>query len=155
MSDVPAPSSTPPEPPSEPAPATPTAPAAAPSLPESTGLQPNLAAAIASFFLLIGGIVFLILEKKDQYVRFYAMQSIFFGAVWVALSIGVAFVTILLHGIPLIGTLLWLVSIVIRLVLLVGWVVLFIKAYSGKEWELPYLGKLARQQLARGTPTPP
>ncbi len=162
MSDSPAPSSVPPEPPSEPAaaPSVTTPPAASsPSVPpvpaaEGTGLQPNLAAALASFFLLIGGIVFLLVEKKNQYVRFYAMQSVFFGAIWVILSFALAFIAIVLHGIPLIGWLLYLVGILVRLALLVGWIVLIIKAYSGKEWELPYLGKLARQQLAK-TPTAP
>jgi uncharacterized membrane protein len=121
-------------------------------LPEGTGLTPNLAATLAAFFLLVGGIVFLILEKKNQYVRFYAMQSVFLGGVVVALSIGMSIVMILLSGIPLIGTVIWLAMVVVRLAVFVGWVVLIVKAYSGKEWEIPYLGKLAREQL---TPKPP
>src|SRR5258708_7330181 len=132
MSDPTAPSSLPPEP--NPAPAAPpippqpsasSTPAADSAVtPAGTGLAPNVAAALASFFLLVGGIVFLLIEKKDQFVRFYAMQSVFLGGLWVALSIGMGIVFAMLHGIPLIGTLLWLVSIALRLVLFVVWVML-------------------------------
>src|SRR5947207_12280613 len=47
----------------------------------TTGLPSNVAAALACI-PLIGGLVFYILEKHDQFVRFYAMQSIIFGGVW-------------------------------------------------------------------------
>ncbi|MDR3403569.1 MAG: hypothetical protein P4L99_13810 [Chthoniobacter sp.] len=165
MSDPTAPSALPPEPSSGPA-ATPPIPptpavetaaadaAAAQTAAGGTGLQPHLAAALASFFLLIGGIIFLVIEKKDQYVRFYAMQSVFLGGIWIGLSIGLSIAYAILHGVPLVGTLLWLASLFVRLAIFVGWVVLVIKAFGGKEWEIPYLGKLARQQLAR-TPTAP
>ncbi len=99
MSDPAAPSSIPPEPSPEPTAASTAVPQAAPPPPtevkpavEGTGLQPNLAAALASFLLLVGGIVFLILEKKDQFVRFYAMQSVFLGGLLVALSIAMSIV---------------------------------------------------------------
>ncbi|MEP6672660.1 MAG: hypothetical protein ABJF10_26080 [Chthoniobacter sp.] len=165
MSDPTVPSSLPPEPASGPAatPPSPPQPAASSAAAdatavqpaaEGTGLQPHLAAALASFFLLIGGVVFLVIEKKDQYVRFYAMQSVFLGGLWIGLSIGLSIAYAILHGVPLVGTLLWLASLFIRIAIFVGWVVLVIKAFSGKEWEIPYLGKLARQQLAR-TPAAP
>ncbi|HSI11303.1 MAG TPA: hypothetical protein VK961_04635 [Chthoniobacter sp.] len=130
--------------------------AADPSAPSAgSGLTPNVAAALASFFLLIGGIVFILIEKKNQFVRFYAMQSIFLGGLWVALSIGMAIIYIMLHGIPLIGTLIWLASMAFRIVLFVAWVVMVIKAFQNKEWEIPYLGSLARQQLAKTSPVTP
>ena len=40
-----------------------------------------MAAALACI-PLIGGLIFYILEKHDQFVRFYAMQSIIFGGIW-------------------------------------------------------------------------
>jgi len=156
MSDPTAPSSLPPE--SNPAPAAgapplPPQPVAAPAT--TSGLAPNIAAALASFFTLLGGIVFLVLEKKDKFVRFYAMQSVFLGGLWIGLWFGLAIVFLILHGIPLIGTLLWLVSIVVRLAFLCVWIFTVYKAFSGKEWEIPYLGKLARQQLAKMESTTP
>ncbi|HWN25203.1 MAG TPA: hypothetical protein VNN16_08835, partial [Candidatus Sulfotelmatobacter sp.] len=54
--------------------------------PTSTGLPSNVAAAIACI-PLIGGIIFYILEKRDSFVRFYAMQSIIFGCAWFLFNI--------------------------------------------------------------------
>ena len=34
-----------------------------------------------------GGLIFYILEKQDQFVRFYAMQSIIFGGIWFLFNI--------------------------------------------------------------------
>ena len=159
MSDPTVPSSSSPEPApgSVPPPVTAYSAAAAdPAAPSAgSGLAPNIAAALASFFLLIGGIVFILIEKKNQFVRFYAMQSIFLGGLYIALSIGLTIVYLMLHGIPLIGTLIWLVGLLIRIALFVAWVMTVIKAYQNKEWEIPYLGSLARQQLAKMAPTTP
>ena len=46
---------------------------------QSTGLPSNIAAALACI-PLVGGLIFWFLEKHDNFVRFYAMQSIIFGA---------------------------------------------------------------------------
>ena len=54
--------------------------------PQTTGLPANVAAALACI-PLIGGIIFYILEKRNRFVRFYAMQSIIFGGVWILFSI--------------------------------------------------------------------
>ena len=52
----------------------------------STGLPSNVAAALACI-PLVGGLIFYILEKRDQFVRFYAMQSIIFGGAWFLFNI--------------------------------------------------------------------
>src|SRR3954462_12718837 len=52
----------------------------------TTGLPSNVAAALACI-PLIGGIIFYVLEKRDSFVRFYAMQSIIFGGAWIMFSI--------------------------------------------------------------------
>jgi uncharacterized membrane protein len=129
-------------------------PAPAAAGPAGSLFAPNIAAALASFFVLLGGIVFLAIEKKDQFVRFYAMQSVFLGAAWVVFSFGFGFVAVLMRDIPLIGWLISLVNVVVRLAVLAVWVMTVWKAYSNKEWEIPYLGKMARQQLAK-TPAAP
>jgi len=156
MSDSSAPSSPPPEPP--PAPAA-TVPAVAPATPDTTGLPPHIAAFLASLLSFVGGIVFLVLEKTDQFVRFYAMQSVILGGAFIAISIALQILAAILHLIPLLGTLLgvlfWLVGAVVGLAFLAAWFLSSVKAWSGKEWEIPYLGKIAREQLARYTPTAP
>ncbi len=52
----------------------------------TTGLPSNVAAALACI-PLIGGIIFYVLEKRDAFVRFYAMQSIIFGGAWLVFVI--------------------------------------------------------------------
>src|SRR5207302_5457157 len=68
----------------------------------SSGLPSNVAAALACI-PLIGGIIFLILEKRDAFVRFYAMQSILFGAAWILINIACAILTGLFSHVPVIA----------------------------------------------------
>ena len=120
---------------------------------ESAGLAPNIAATICAALPLLGGIIFLVLEKKNAFVRFWAMQSVIFGgaAFIVFIILGVASVTFALLGIPVIswaiGRMIGLAAVVIWIGSLVVWVITIIKAFSNVEWEIPYLGKLARKQL--------
>lgn len=117
----------------------------------TTGLPRNVAAAIATFFPLLGGVVFLILEKKDAFVRFYAMQSVFLGGVLFAVSLMVGLAELIFRQIPIIGGLIALVFVALNLVFslawLVVWVIAIVKALSNVEWNVPYLGAMARKQL--------
>src|SRR6188768_739731 len=89
-------------------PVDPIPPATPPSIPAtgartgSTGLPTNVAAALACI-PLIGGIIFYILEKHDQFVRFYAMQSIIFGGVWFLFSLASAILQWIVSVIPFAG----------------------------------------------------
>ena len=123
---------------------------------EGTTLDPNIAAALCAALPLVGGIVFLVLEKRNAFVRFWAMQSVFFGAFFMGVSILIKIAIFILAFIPILG---WLVGLLLLLALFaflagccIVWVISIIKAFSNKEWEIPYLGKLARKQLAAGQP---
>lgn len=121
----------------------------------STGLPSNVAAALACI-PLIGGIIFYVLEKRDSFVRFYAMQSIIFGAAWLILSIiGQVLYAILAH-IPVIGWIFALLLAILWAVLNIGaviiWIIAMIKAFTGVRWDIPYIGSIARNQLD-STPT--
>ena len=120
----------------------------------STGLPANVAAAIACI-PLIGGIIFYILEKQDNFVRFYAMQSIIFGIAWVLLSIACGILSGLFGAIPAVGAIfanLWnLFAWLIHLALFVLMVVAMVKAFTGVRWDIPYIGPIARKQVEGGT----
>ena len=127
------------------------------SVPEGTandgsGVAPNIAAGICAILPLVGGVIFLVLEKRNAFVRFWAMQSVFFGGVLAGVSIVVPVASFILAHIPILGWiimfLLWIASIGFWLGLLIVWVITIIKSFSNVEWEIPYLGKLARKQLA-------
>lgn len=119
------------------------------STPGSTGLPSNVAAALACF-PLIGGIIFYMLEKRDNFVRFYAMQSILFGVAWMLFNIASRIVHALLWSIPGIGgffAALWIfIEMFIHLALFVVMVIAMIKAFSGVRWDIPYIGPMARKQ---------
>ncbi|MGV3532421.1 MAG: DUF4870 domain-containing protein [Chthoniobacteraceae bacterium] len=117
---------------------------------ESTGLPANIAAALSCIFTLVGGVVFLVLERKDRFVRFYSMQSIILGTVALLVWISVEVVDFIFRHIPLIGGLLhWLLyalNSVFSLVWIAVYLIVIVQAFRGKEWQIPYLGKLARRQ---------
>jgi uncharacterized membrane protein len=120
----------------------------------STGLPSNVAAAIACI-PLIGGIIFYILEKRDNFVRFYAMQSIIFGCAWFLFNIVSAVVHAVFGAIPGIGGILvffWaIIAALVHLVFLVIMIITIIKAFTGVRWDIPYIGPVARRQVEGGT----
>ncbi len=103
----------------------------------STGLQPNVAGLLCYVLGWITGIIFLILEKDNQFVRFHAIQSIIiFGVITV--------LDIILRFIPFIG---WVLALIIGILAFVLWIVLMVKAYQGQRYKLPVAGNVAEQQV--------
>ncbi len=102
-------------------------------------LEPNVEAALSYLLSPITGVVVFMLEKENKFVRFHALQSIFFGiAVFIAWNIAVMTTPIL------IGVLL---TPIVSIGSFILWLMLIWKAYNNEEWEIPYLGKLVREQL--------
>src|SRR5437660_12926906 len=122
----------------------------------STGLPSNVAAAIACI-PLIGGIIFYILEKRNSFVRFYAMQSIIFGIAWFVFNIVSAVIHAVFGAIPAIGGILvffWaIIAALVHVAFIVLWIIATVKAFTGVRWEIPYVGPMARKQVETGTPT--
>jgi uncharacterized membrane protein len=135
-----------------PPPPPPWSPPPADSTPKSTttGLPSNVAAAIACI-PLIGGIIFYIIEKQDSFVRFYAMQSIIFGAAWFLFNIVSAVVKAVFWAIPGIGGILvffWaIIAALVHLAFLVIMIIAIIKAFTNVRWDIPYVGPIARKQV--------
>jgi uncharacterized membrane protein len=117
-------------------------------------LPSNIAAALACI-PLIGGIIFYILEKRDGFVRFYAMQSIILGGAWFLFNVVYAIIHAIFANVPAIGGFLafiWgLVGMCIHLVFVVVWIIATIKAFTGVRWEMPYIGPVARKQAEGAT----
>lgn len=144
----------PPEPGQSPSP--PPIPAAGPSSdPSSIDLPPNVAAAIACI-PLVGGIIFYIIEKRNGFVRFYAMQSIIFGSAWFFFWIIYLVAYAILTPIPAVGfvfnALLWGIRVIVGVGFLVLWIISTVKALTNTRWEMPYIGPIARRQVEGGGP---
>jgi uncharacterized membrane protein len=122
--------------------------------PSTLDLPSNVAAALACI-PLIGGIVFYVLEKRDSFVRFYAMQSIIFGGAWLLFNVASAVVRGVFWQIPGIGAVLvflWsIIAALVQLAFLVIWIIATIKAFTSVRWDIPYVGPIARKQV-EGTP---
>lgn len=105
----------------------------------STGLEANIAALLSYLLGFITGIVFFLVEKKSDFVKFHAMQSIvLFGGLFI--------VNFVLGLIPLLGI---LINFVIGVGSLVLWIVLMVKAYQGERFKLPVAGNLAEDLLKK------
>ena len=103
----------------------------------STGLQANVAGALSYVLGWVTGIVFLVLEKENKYVRFHAIQSIVvFGAVTVA--------EIVFSFIPFVG---WILNLLLGIGAFVLWIVLILRAYQGRSCKIAFAGNIAEQQI--------
>jgi uncharacterized membrane protein len=103
-----------------------------------TNLESNIAGALAYILAPFSGIFFFLVEKDDKFVRFHAFQSILFGIVsWVAMMIASSMVVILIGA---------LLVPIVSVVVFLYWVFLMWKAYNHEMYELPYLGKIAKEQ---------
>ena len=108
-----------------------------PSNKTSTGLQQNLEGLLCYVLGWITGIVFLIIEKENRFVRFHAVQSIVvFGAITV--------VDLVIGWIPVIG---WIIVWILGIGAFILWILLMYKAYQGQLYKLPVAGNIAEQQI--------
>ena len=109
----------------------------------SSGLEPKVAGLLCYLAGWITGIVFLLIEKDNKFVRFHAVQSIAtFGAINIAII-----ACVILGFIPFIGILFWVLYIVLAILAFVLWIVLMYKAYQEEEWNVPIAGNFARDQV--------
>ena len=101
----------------------------------STGMEQNLAGLLCYVLGWVTGIIFLLLEKDNRFIRFHAIQSIVvFGAFTV--------VEIILSFIPVVG---WILSSLLGLLAFILWIVLMVQAYGGKMYKLPIAGDIAER----------
>jgi uncharacterized membrane protein len=111
-----------------------------PQGPTSLNLAPPVSAALSYVCGWLTGLIFLVIERRNRFVRFHAMQSIL---VFIALTIVWA-VARILFVLPLIGGLLGCVlSPLLAIVTFLLWAGLIVLAFLGKETRLPILGDMA------------
>ena len=126
-----------------------------PREPSSTGLDPNLAAALAYLAGPLSGVLLLIVERSSRYVRFHAVQSIVgLGGLWLlAAALGLlAILTVFVSatGFALLLYATWFAGAVWVLV----WMVCLAKAFTGHAWKLPIAGKYAERWSVPATSPP-
>jgi len=104
----------------------------------STGLSPNVAGLLCYVGIWISGIIFLVLEQRNKFVRFHAAQSIVaFGTLTVA--------GIILGLIPVVGV---AFSSIIGIIGFIVWIIMMVKASNGEWYKLPWAGDVAEKIVA-------
>lgn len=117
----------------------------------TAGIDENVAAVLGYFFMWIGGLVFLLIDKRP-FVRFHAAQSLAFNiaaaGIGILFGIGLAivtFITIMIHfPVGFLGIFLWPV---IGIGLFLTWLFLMYKAYQHEMFKLPVIGNLVERMI--------
>jgi uncharacterized membrane protein len=130
------------------------APATQPAAPSGgqagSGLTPNVAGALAYALGFITGIVFLVIEpyKNDRFVRFHAMQSIFYSVACIAFSIAWSIMVGILFQISAgIALITFPIRMLISLCFFALWLYLMYQAYNNREFRITVIGALAAKQV--------
>lgn len=103
----------------------------------TTGLEPNVAGLLCYLGFWVTGIVFLVIEQQNRFVRFHALQSIVtFGALTI--------VSALVGWIPYVGI---IFGPMIGVLVLILWIIMMVKAHQGEIYRLPLAGQVAEEML--------
>lgn len=107
------------------------------------GLTPRAAAGLASFFLGIGGIVILVGNPRQQWVRFVAVQSIVIVVAYCIAEI----VLLMLSAFPgvryAILPIVYVGEAILNVVLVVTWVAVTLRAFQGTAVRVPIIAEQA------------
>jgi uncharacterized membrane protein len=114
-----------------------------------SGLPSNVAAGLCAIFPLIGGLIFYLIEKKDQFVRHWAVQAILFGAAWFIVLLAISILSGIFGSLPYVGGVLSFLFGVAYLVASLGavvlWIIGIIKAFQGQRWEYPIISEYGKK----------
>lgn len=105
----------------------------------SSGLDQNLAGLLCYLAWFVTGIIFLVIEKENRFVRFHAMQSIMTSVILFVANI-------VLTAIPLFG---WAFGLLLTPLYLILWIFMMWKAYQGEWFKLPVVGDMAEKQVEK------
>ena len=113
------------------------------------GVAPNVAGLLCYVPCCIGlvfGIVAAIVEKQSRFVRFHAFQSLLLHGALIVICVGYqVFHIVVSAAVGVLGVVLFPIGILLGLACLAILVFMMIKANGGEEYELPVIGKMARQ----------
>jgi len=101
-------------------------------------MDANIAAALSYLVGFVTGVIFLLVEKENKFVRFHAMQSTILFA-------GIVAIDILLQLVPILGALVVIFVVIPASAIL--WLLLMFKAYQGEEFRLPLIGDMAAERM--------
>src|SRR5579871_330675 len=114
--------------------------------PSSIGIDANIAAAISYFWII--GLIFFFIEKQNKFVRFHALQALFYGVAFWVVNILLGIFGSFFFGFGLLGDLFWLVWVI-------GAIYAAVQAYNGQWFKLPVVGDMAYNNAMAWNPGMP
>lgn len=111
----------------------------------TTGLDSNVAGLLSYLLGWVTGLIFFLLEEKDEFVRFHALQSIVVFGVVTAVEIVLGF----LSWIPYAGIVFTVLQALVGVTAFALWIVLMVRAYQGHRYKLGWAGDLAERHSAK------
>ncbi|MCI0413548.1 hypothetical protein L0222_12215 [bacterium] len=108
----------------------------------SLHINPNLESSLCYLFECISGLLFFLIERDNQRIRFHALQSILMFTVLGFLTVVSSGLAILTDFEPfrLANYLIWIIHFVI-------WVVMIVATFRGKTIKIPGIGDFAQEQV--------
>lgn len=109
----------------------------------SLGLEENLESLLCYLFGWVTGLIFLLAEKKNKFVKFHAIQSLVLGAavMVVYFILDIMLLSVLWH--------LWALISLLTTLLGIGYTILsiflMVKAYKKETFQLPLIGPYAEK----------
>jgi uncharacterized membrane protein len=111
-------------------------------------INSRFAAVLSYTALWLTGLLFLLFERKNRFVRFHAMQSLlFFGGVNV---LYIFLISIMVNEVPFLWGLAIFAFVVVNVVAFVAWFAGMVGAIRGKYVKLPFVGDIAERYVNRG-----
>jgi uncharacterized membrane protein len=95
----------------------------------------------------LSGLLFLLFERHNRFVRFHALQSlIFFGGINV---LSIALITIISENPPFFLGFAIFFYVILNIVALVGWILAMVNASKGRYYKLPIVGDFVERYISR------
>lgn len=115
--------------------------------PSTTGLEPDVASALAYLAGPFSGVLILLAERTNLHVRFHAWQSVIaLGGLWVlGLVLYLLAFAALFVSAAAFRLLLW-VAVLVWAGWVVLWLICLVKAYRGERFRLPLAGAFAEHR---------
>ncbi len=105
------------------------------------GLEENITGALTYLLGFVTGILLVLIERDNKFVKFHAIQSIM---VFLPLYV-VGSVVSILTAIPYLGEIFKILYSMILISDFILWVLLIFKAYKHEMFKLPIIGNLAEE----------
>ena len=119
-----------------------------PKIPTTLGIGERVEGALCYLLGFVTGIIFLIIEKDNKFIRFHALQSI---AIFLPLYIVVSEIRdiisiTMVFQMNIFGMLIYMVILSVMWTLIaILWLLLMYKASKGERYKLPIIGRIAEK----------